>query len=416
MAKIQKVQAREILDNRGVPTVEAKVSLDDYYYGRFAFPSAVSLTKYEAKEKRDGDPLRFAGLGVQKAVSFVVQEISPKIIGLDSQNQEEIDKILIALDGTADKERLGANAILSVSLACAQASAASLRVPFYYYLNQKFFKDRPLKIPIPIFDIINGGKSGASNLDFCQFMVVPSSAQPFPQALQIGVEVYSSLKKILIARKESYSLGDGGGFTPNLYTNAEAFEVIAETVSATSYTPGHDLFFAANIAASQFQQGSLYQIHDRANPMSQGEFIEYYKDLLGRFHILILEDPFGPDDWEGWQDLTVQVGKQTIVSGNEFFATNAKRIKKGVEMQAANAVSIHPAQIGTLTETVEAIKTVQGSFWKIIFSSRLSETNNDTIADLACSCGADYVKFGAPARGERVAKYNRLLEIASTLG
>jgi enolase len=218
MAKIQKVQAREILDSRGIPTVETKIILDDYYYGRFAFPSSGSLSKYEAKEVRDGDHLRFGGLGVQKAASFVTQVIGPKITGLDPQNQEEIDHILTTLDGTPNKEKLGANSILPVSLACAQASAASLRVPFYWYLNQKFFKDKPPKIPVPMFDIIEGRRiEGTSNLDFPEFMIVPSSAQLYLQALQIGVEVYSALKKILIARKDSYSQGNCGGFTPNLY-------------------------------------------------------------------------------------------------------------------------------------------------------------------------------------------------------
>jgi len=416
MANIKKVEAREIFDSRGVPTLEAKIILDDYYYGKVAFPSSGFVGKYEAKEIRDGDHFRFDGLGVQKAVSFVTQVIGPKIIGLDPQNQEEIDQILLTLDSTSNKEKLGANSIFPISFACAQAAAASLRVPFYRYLNKKFFKEIPLKIPTPMFDVLEGRKlEGNSNLDFPEFMVVPASTHSYVQALQIGVHVYSSLKKILIARNDSYSQGDYGGFTPNLYTNADALEIITEAVSAVSYTPGYNLFFALGIDADKIQQGSFYQIHDRANPISTGEFIEYYKELINRFHILILEDPLGVDDWQGWQNLTTQISKQTIVSGSRIFAGNAKRIKKGIETQAANAISIHPVQVGTLTETVEAIKTAQQASWKIIINSRLSETNDDFIADLACSCGADYVKFGAPSRGERIAKYNRLLEIATVL-
>lgn len=412
MAQIRQVYAREILDSRSHPTVEAKIILDDGFYGVSSAPSGASIAKSEGIEVRDADPQRFAGLGVRKAVANVVEIIGPKLIGTDCNNQAKIDQILLELDRTENKQKLGVNAILPVSAAAAAAAASSQRLPLYRYLN-KLAQTIP-KIPIPMFNIINGGKHGDGNLDFQEFMIVPASSYNFATSLQMGVEIYDALKKVLIARKEVVSVGDEGGFAPSFYTNAEALEVLSESVGATVYRAGRELFFALDVAATQFQKDSGYLIRDRASPLSSAEFIDYYKDLLTRFHLLILEDPLGEEDWEGWKSLTGQVGNQLIIVGDDLLATNVKRLGRAIKEKAANGILIKPNQAGTVTETLTVIKTAAAAGWKIIVSHRSGETIDTFVADLAVAVGADYVKFGAPARGERVAKYNRLLEIANS--
>ena len=415
MAKITKVQAREILNSRAEPTVEAKIILDDGYYGAAAAPTGASISKFEAVEVRDGDVTRFAGLGVTKAIQTITSLISPKLTGLEVQDQAKIDQILTSLDGTENLAKLGVNAILPVSTATIVAAAASARMPLWKYISQNFFPNIKPKVPTPLFNIINGGKHGAANLDFQEFLVVPLTANSYDYNLQMGVEIYLALKKVLSQKREIYSVGDEGGFAPNLYTNAEAFEVLEEAASVTSFKPGRELFFGLDSAASHFQQDSLYVIKDRASPLNSQELIDFYKELINRFHLLILEDPLGEDDWDGWKSLTVQLGDRLIIVGDDLLATNPKRVDEAIQSQAANGILVKPNQIGTITSTFEIIKKGQEAGWKVVISHRSGETNDSFIADLSVATAADYVKFGAPARGERVAKYNRLSEIFLSL-
>lgn len=415
MAKIKKVLAREILNSRGEPTVEAKVVLDDDYYGVSAAPSGVSISKYEAIEIHDNDVGRYLGLGVTQAVNSIGSIIGPKIKGVEASDQEQIDEILITLDGTDNKSKLGVNAILPVSQAVLAAAAASAHFPIWYYINQKFFPDIKPHIPIPLFNIINGGKHGAGNLDFQEFLIVPASSRVFADSLELGVEVYLSLKKTLATKQHIYSIGDEGGFAPNLYTNAAAFEILEEAISTTSFKIARDLFFGLDAAASHFQHDSLYVIKDRASPLNTSEFIDYYRDLMKRFHLLVLEDPLGEDDWDGWRSFTSQFGSQVIIVGDDLLATNSKRLETAISKAAANAILVKANQIGTMTETFKIIAQARRAGWKIIVSHRSGETNDTLVADLAVATGAEYVKFGAPARGERVAKYNRLSEIDLSL-
>lgn len=413
MAKIVKILSREILDSRGNPTVEVKVVLADGYFGNYIFSQGVSISKYEPKIVRDDDKNRFFGLGVQKAVDAIGSVFGPKLLGLEAKDQGKIDEILISID--EKKEKYGANAMLPISLAATVAQAASERLPLCQYLWKSFFADRKILIPTPIFSMIDGGLHGNMNLEFQEFLVTPASSYSYSEALKIGVEIYQSLKKSLLIRKDIQAVGDEGGFTPNLYTNAEALETINEVVAQLSYTPGHDVFYGIDISANQFSEGGHYLIKDRANPMSASEMIDFYKELLGRFRILVLEDPFSSDDWLGWQLITEAFGKQLIIAANEIIGGNFERLEKAIKEKGANTLVINPTQFCTLSEMVKVVKLASGASWRIIIATRSGDTTDTFISDLACACGADYVKFGAPARGERVAKYNRLLEIYSTL-
>lgn len=304
--------------------------------------------------------------------------------------------------------------MLPVSLAIASAQAASERLPLYQYLWQNFFADRKIIVPTPIFSMIDGGLHGNPNLEFEEFLVTPASSYSYPEALKIGVEIYQSLKKSLLIRKDIQAVGDEGGFTPNLYTNAEALETISEALGQLSYVIGHDVFYGVDVSANQFSEGAHYLIKDRANPMSAPEMIDFYKELLGRFRILILEDPFSVDDWVGWQLITEAFGKQLIIAANEIIGGNFERLEKAIREKVANTLVVNPTQFGTLSEMVKVVKLAFQASWRIIISARSGDTTDTFISDLACACGADYVKFGAPSRGERVIKYNRLLEIFGT--
>lgn len=419
MSKINKISAREILDSRGNPTIETGVALEDGSTGIASVPSGASLGKYEAVELRDGDPARFGGMGVLKAVANVDQVISPKLLGFDPTKQGEIDKLMVDLDGTKDKSKLGANSILSVSLAVACAAANSSKTPLYKYLNLLFGGVLPTqisKMPTPTFNIINGGKHGAGNLDFQEFHVVPTTTKPYREALQIGEEIYQKLKQVLIYRNAIHSVGDEGGFAPNLFTNLDALEAILEAIKMTPYVFGRDIFLGLDVAATHFKKGGNYQIKDRPIPLAPDEFIEYLQDLNNQYRLLILEDPLGEDDWEGWVQLTGILGKGTLVVGDDFLATSLQRVNQAIDKKACTAILVKPNQVGTLTETLEVIKVARQGGLKIVISHRSGETNDTFIADLAVAVGAEYVKFGAPARGERVAKYNRLLEIEAGLG
>jgi len=416
MAKIAKIRAREILDSRGTPTIETTVWLDTGHYGIASAPSGASTGKYEALELRDNDPSRFHGLGVLKAVNNVNQLIASKIIGLDPSQQTALDQTLINLDGTANKSKLGGNSILSVSEAVLKAAAASFNLPVYRYLAQKYQLVKDFKkMPNPTFNIINGGAHGAGNLDFQEFHIVPSVRFPYHEALEIGGEIYHSLEKTLQRRRAIHSVGDEGGFAPNLFTNMDALEVILEAIKQTEHKFAQDVFLGLDVAASWFYKNGRYQIKDRAQPFDRKEFIAYYIQLNREYRLFSLEDALEQDDWQGWTQLTSELSSDTLIVGDDLLSTNKSRVEKGIAKKACNAILVKPNQIGTISETIEVIKVCRQAGWKIIVSHRSGETNDTFIADFAVGIAADYTKFGAPARGERVAKYNRLLAIESEL-
>lgn len=418
MSKIKQVIAREILDSRSNPTVECVVILDNGQTASASVPSGASTGKYEALELRDGDEKRFSGKGVLKACENVNKVLGREIIGFDVTLQEEIDGKLIETDGTKDKSKYGANSILSISLAVAKAAAASSGVPLYQWiweLGKKYKLAQAPKVPTPIFNLINGGLHGAGNLDFQEFHIIPSAAKTFPDALQIGVEVYQTLGGVLSRRGAINSVGDEGGYAPNLFTNTDALEVIVESIRNTSYVLGRDIFLGLDIAASTFFKDGKYTIRDKSAPLDENSFIEYYKSLNDEYNLTLLEDPLAEDSWAGWTALQNELGGQLVLVGDDLLSTNPERLKRAITEKACGAILVKPNQIGTLTETISVIKTAKEAGFKIIVSHRSGETNDYFIADFAVGVASDYVKFGAPARGERVAKYNRLLAISTLL-
>ena len=416
MAKIRAISAREILDSRGNPTIEATVWLDSGHTGLASVPSGASLGKNEAVELRDGDLSRFNGLGVLKAVANINELIGPKIKGLEASDQTKLDQLLIDLDGTPSKRNLGGNTILAVSTAVLKASAASFNLPVYQYLVKKYTLIKKVsQIPTPTFNIINGGKHGAGNLDFQEFHIVPSTRFNLKDSLRIGDEIYKLLGKVLTNRQAIHSIGDEGGYAPNLFTNLDALEIIMETINQTSYSFAKDVFLGLDTASDFFYKNGHYQIKDRAQPFNREELIAYYETLQRQYRLFSLEDGLEEEDWEGWQKLTESLGSQTLIVGDDLLTTNLKRVKTAISKKACNAILVKPNQIGTISETIEVIKLCRSVGWKVIVSHRSGETNDTFIADFAVGVGADYTKFGAPARGERVAKYNRLLAIESQL-
>lgn len=416
--KIYTIIAREILDSRGNPTIETMVILESGYRGIAAVPAGTSLGKYEAKELRDGDQSRFYGMGVLNAVKIVNTTIVAKLRGMDALDQQGIDLAMLALDGTQDKSKLGANSILSVSLGVASAAAAATRIPLYQYLNALFTQLVPTalaKIPTPTVNVINGGKHGAGNLDFQEFQVIPASNRSFSDALRLSVEVYQKLKGILQYRNTSTAVGYEGGFAPNLYTNIDAMQLLQEAVRATSYRFGVDVFFGLDIASSHFKTDRGYQIKDKETPMSPKDFVAYLSELHKNYRLLILEDPLDEDDWSGWIDLTSRFGHEVMIVGDDLLATNPTRLEKAIAQKACTAILLKPNQIGTLTEFFRVVAMAKKNYIQTIVSHRSGETNDSFIADLGVAVQADYVKFGGPTRGERVAKYNRLLQIESEL-
>jgi len=416
MAKIAKIKAREILDSRGNPTIETTVWLDTGHQGVASIPSGASTGKYEALELRDKDPNRFHGLGVLKAVDNVNNVIAPKILNLDPSKQTILDQTLINLDGTDNKSKLGANSILSVSQGVLEAASASYNLPTYAYLAKKYNLSNPnKKIPSPTFNIINGGAHGAGNLDFQEFHIIPSIRFSYHQALEIGDEIYHNLEEVLKRRQAIHSVGDEGGFAPNLFTNMDALEVILEAINQTPHKFASDVFLGLDVAANWFYKNGRYQIKDRAQSFTQKELIAYYFELNREYRLFSLEDPLQEDDWEGWAQLTSDLSANTLIVGDDILSTNKERVKKAIEKKACSAILVKPNQIGTISETIEVIKVCKDAGWKIIVSHRSGETNDNFIADFAVGIGADYTKFGAPARGERVAKYNRLLAIEAEI-
>lgn len=410
MAKIKSVYSREILDSRGNPTIETTIWTDNNHGAVASIPSGASTGRLEAAELRDGDPQRFSGMGVLKAVANVNQIISKYIIGQDPTKQNGIDQILLNLDGTENKSKLGANATLSVSQACFELGAACEDMPTFQYTVEKYGLAKPtaLHLPTPIFNLINGGKHGAGNLDFQEFHIIPSSQKKFTEALEIGSELYHNLKNILVEKKAIHSVGDEGGFAPNLFSNTDAIELLVETIESSKFVLNKDVFIGLDIAASSLLKNGKYKISDVKENLSGEQFMNFIIDLSKKYSLLSIEDPFDQDSWKEWTDLTINIGKQVMIVGDDLLVTHSKRLEEAIQKNACNAILIKPNQIGTISETASVIKMAKKNNFSVIVSHRSGDTDEDFLADFAVGVGADFVKFGAPGRGERVAKYNRL--------
>ncbi len=411
---IEDIKAREILDSRGNPTVEVEVYLSGGAFGRAAVPSGASTGVHEAVELRDGDKSRFGGKGVLKAVENVNTIIADEILGWDALDQVEIDNFLIGLDGTDNKSRLGANAILGVSLAVAHAAANALGIPLYRYLGGVYAHI----LPVPMMNILNGGKHAVDSADLQEFMIVPAGAASFAEALRWGSETYHALKSVLKSRGYATNVGDEGGFAPSLKSNAEAVEVIVEAIEAAGYKPGKDIYIALDPAASEFYDAErkLYVLKKEGKELTGEEMVDFYADWIEKYPIISLEDGLAEDDWENWQILNEKLGAKVQLVGDDIFVTNVERIKRGIDEKTANSVLIKLNQIGTLTETIDAIELARKAGWTCVVSHRSGETEDTTIADFVVAMGTGQIKTGAPARGERVAKYNQLLRIEEDLG
>jgi len=415
MASIQGLSAREILDSRGIPTVECSLWLDTGVVVVASVPGGTSKGKYEAAELRDNQPDHMDGQGVLNAVSNVNTIIAPLLIGRDPTTQTEIDQLLILTDGTEQKTKLGCNAILAASLCVAKAGAATQGLPLYKYVSKLANLTDTFAIPTCIYTLINGGEHGADNLDIQEFQIVPASHIDFPNSLNMGVSLYHQLEDVLISKGAIHSVGLVGGFTPNLYNNTDAFELLVETAKTSSYTFAQDLFFGVDMAASSLYRDGKYHLKDKAQPYSSQDLFDYYSMLRNVYQVFSIEDPFHDDDWKSWQGLTTDLGATTSIVADSFLATNLARTQKAIQEKACNSISVKPNEVGTITETLEVIRQAKAANWQIVMSHRSGETNDDAIADLAVGTGADYCKFGPPQRGERVAKYNRLLQIYQEL-
>ena len=411
MSEIVSIWAREILDSRGNPTVEVEVGLEGGALGRAAVPSGASTGSFEAHELRDGDE-RYRGKGVCKAVRNACEEISRCVVGMESTRQYDIDAALIELDGSDDKSRLGANAILAVSLAVARASAASLHIPLYRYLGG--LEARVL--PVPMMNILNGGDHADNNLDIQEFMILPWGAESFREALRIGSEVYHSLHDVLLAGGSRTGVGDEGGFAPNLGSNREALELIVQAISSAGYEPGKDVSLAMDIAASELYREGKYVFACDERELDTGGLIDYYRDIIRDFPVVSIEDGLAEDSWEEWTEMTSRLHDEVLIVGDDLFVTNIERLCRGIREKAANAILVKLNQIGTLSETLEVIRTAGEAGFKRIIAHRSGETEDTTIADLAVATNSALIKSGAPARTERVCKYNQLLRIEDSLG
>ncbi|AOT03782.1 phosphopyruvate hydratase [Arthrobacter sp. U41] len=409
MALIDAIHAREILDSRGNPTVEVEVLLSDGQIGRAAVPSGASTGEHEAVELRDGDKGRYLGKGVQKAVDAVIDQIAPALIGFDATDQRSIDQSMIDLDGTANKSKLGANAILGVSLAVANAAAASADLPLYKYLGGP----NAHVLPVPLMNILNGGSHADSDVDIQEFMVVPLGAETFSEGLRWGVEVYHALKAVLQAKGLSTGLGDEGGFAPNLPSNRAALDLIQEAIRNAGYTPGKDIALALDVASSEFFKDGAYQFEGKS--LSSSEMSDYYAELVADYPLVSIEDPLDENDWDGWKTLTDAIGDKVQIVGDDLFVTNPERLQTGIDSRTANSLLVKVNQIGSLTETLDAVSLAQRAGYTTITSHRSGETEDTTIADIAVATNAGQIKTGAPARSERVAKYNQLLRIEEEL-
>lgn len=414
MSAISRVWAREILDSRGNPTIEAACQLASGHVAVSSIPSGASTGSHEALELRDGDPKRYKGKGVLKAVDNVNQILGPSVINFDPTDQQKIDKRLIELDGTENKSKLGANSILAVSEAVCKAAAMSQNISLYGWvgqLAQKIGLQTKFKIPTPLFNMINGGLHGAGNLDFQEFFVIPAVAKTWSESIQMGVEAYLTIGENLAHRGAIHSVGDEGGYAPNLFTNADALEILVESIRQTPYQIGRDVFLGLDVAADSFYKDGSYTIRDKSAPMNEDVFIEYYKELNETFRMAVLEDPFHEDAWDSWKKITAALGDHLTIVGDDLLVTNLKRVERAINEKSCNAILIKPNQIGTVSETLEVVKKARNAGWKVVCSHRSGETNDWFIADFSVGIAAEYAKFGAPARGERVAKYNRFSSI-----
>jgi enolase len=413
MSLITEIVGREIIDSRGNPTVEVDVYLESGFMGRASAPSGASTGTHEALELRDNDSKRYLGRGVQKALQNIHRLITPKLLGMDVLDQKEIDQEMLRLDGTPLKRRLGANAILAVSLACAKAAANYLGLPLYAYLGGI----SAVELPLPMMNILNGGAHADNNVDLQECMILPVGAKNFREALRMGVEVFHHLKSILKARGYKTSVGDEGGFAPDLQSNEEAFTLITEAIRKARYRPGKDIALGIDAAASEFFQNGHYLLKAEKNPKKTStQMVDYYEYLIKKFPIISIEDGLSEDDWKGWKALTARLGNRVQLVGDDLFVTNPERLSRGIQEGVANSILIKLNQIGSLTETLEVIGMAKRAGYKTIISHRSGETEDTTISDLAVGASAGQIKAGATSRTERVAKYNQLLRIEEELG
>jgi enolase len=412
MSQIARVHARQILDSRGQPTVEVEVGLVSGVVGRAAVPSGASTGAFEALELRDGDSSVYSGKGVMKAVANVEDELAGVLVGRDASQQAVIDRTMIEFDGTPNKERLGANAILGCSLAVAQAAAADAGLPLYRYLGGA----RAHRLPVPMMNILNGGAHADNSVDLQEFMVAPVGARTFADALRMGAEVYASLKKVLRARGLGTGVGDEGGFAPDLASNQDALEVIMEAIAAAGYTPGEEIALALDPATTELYRDGAYHLEGEGRTLSSDDMVGYWEELCARYPIISIEDGMAEEDWDGWVALTRALGGRVQLVGDDLFVTNSQRLAKGIELGAGNAILIKVNQIGTLSETLAAMDLASRSGYASMVSHRSGETEDTFIADLAVATGAGQIKTGAPSRSERVAKYNQLIRIEEGLG
>ncbi|NTU47269.1 phosphopyruvate hydratase [Candidatus Roizmanbacteria bacterium] len=413
MAQIKQLFAYQILDSGGRPTIEAKLILDNDREVITSVPCGSFDSKNEALEIRDNDKEHFEGMGVTTAISYINNLIAPKLIGVSPQKQQQIDNWLIKADGTHNKSKIGVNTILTVSQLIARAGAVDLGVPLYKYLNElyKTIAGTELKIehvPSPIFNMINGGKHANTNMEFQEFQIIPSSSLSFSRAYEIGTTLYHELKRVLMYRNANISVGEEGGLTPNFTTNVDAFEVLMETLPPKNLQAGHDVFFGVDFSSNYFYKDDRYIIKDKPHPLKREEFIDFVIYLMSQYQFLTIEDPIQSEDWEGWKKLGASISEQIYVVGDDLISTNPQRLDKAIKEKACTSFVIKPNQLGTVTEVLQVAHTARSNNFTYIVSNRADETNDDFIADLAVGIQADFVKFGAPVRGERVAKYNRL--------
>ncbi|WP_027714231.1 phosphopyruvate hydratase [Desulfuromonas sp. TF] len=412
MSEINDIYAREILDSRGNPTVEVEVYLESGAMGRAAVPSGASTGEREALELRDGDKSRYLGKGVQKAVENVNEIITEALVGWEASDQAGIDRKLLELDGTDFKSNLGANALLGVSMACAKAAAEEAGLPLYQYIGGSNAKE----LPLPMMNIINGGAHADNNVDIQEFMIMPAGATSFKEALRMGAEIFHALKKVLKSKGYNTAVGDEGGFAPDLGSNEEALQVIMEAISEAGYKPGEDVLLALDVASSELYKNGKYLLENEAQPeKSAAELVDFYEDLVNRYPIISIEDGMAENDWDGWKLLTERLGKRIQIVGDDLFVTNTKILKEGIEKGIANSILIKVNQIGTLTETLEAIEMAKRAGYTAVVSHRSGETEDTTIADLAVATNAGQIKTGSLCRTDRICKYNQLLRIEDEL-
>lgn len=420
MAKIASIRAREILDSRGIPTIEGILTLDDKREVRAAASSGESVGKNEGQELRDHDENRYDGMGVLKSISFINELIGPKLAGADAANHIDMDYWLIKADGTKERSKLGVNTIMTVSQLLLKAAALSAGVPIFQFVNTQVnkFVEKPItleRLPSPIFNIINGGKHGSANLDFQEFHIIPSTSSGFARALEVGSGIYTTLKKVLEYRNAAIAVSEEGGFSPNLLTNTDALEVIKEAITQKKLHLGVDVFMGLDCASSHFYHGGKYTIKDKPQPLVAADFISFLVSLTADYSILVLEDPLSEEDEDNWKKITETLGSTVYILSDDFSAGNRERVSHVIESNSCNAVLLKFNQVATITELFELTALLKKHGSKVVFSQRLGETTDSIIADIAVGIGCDFVKFGSPVRGERVAKYNRLLEIESMI-